>query len=437
LVFVSPIEQWRDDYVLLTPDQHDTVVGIYPPPGTRTDRGIGVGSTAQDVRKAYAGTAINFRVETRHSSSDDDYRSWVKLDDVAWSVLSLPFTIAGVFDKDLYTGRIMIKPSDVIELTRAVDYYTQCAQNNAAFRGWAYCCLGIVRQESGELEKALDDYARAIALGSEYFPANAAAFTNRASIREQWRDYERAQQDFDEAVKLQPQSAILHYNLAHCLYSKGDRSHALNHYDQAIRFDQDDPLSLNNRAVIYFEKGEHQLALADLELAAKKDMGIVIAHANRAAILEALGRDAQAAAAYTDVIQQDHSRRYRDYAQLRREQLISKIGQTENAQENYEIALKGDPAYQYARFRLVEILLSRGERARANQEFSKMPQGAYVSACLRHAELLMLMGDHRKAAEILDKGLQMEPGNSSLLSKRSALKANEPSHFATQKKEPN
>ncbi len=35
---------------------------------------------------AYAGSTINFRVETRHTSSDDDYRSWVKLDDVAWSV---------------------------------------------------------------------------------------------------------------------------------------------------------------------------------------------------------------------------------------------------------------------------------------------------------------------------------------------------------------
>lgn len=35
---------------------------------------------------AYAGSTINFRIETRHTSSDDDYRSWVKLDDVVWSV---------------------------------------------------------------------------------------------------------------------------------------------------------------------------------------------------------------------------------------------------------------------------------------------------------------------------------------------------------------
>jgi uncharacterized repeat protein (TIGR01451 family) len=35
---------------------------------------------------AYAGTTINFRIETRHTSSDNDYRSWIKLDDVAWSV---------------------------------------------------------------------------------------------------------------------------------------------------------------------------------------------------------------------------------------------------------------------------------------------------------------------------------------------------------------
>jgi uncharacterized repeat protein (TIGR01451 family) len=34
---------------------------------------------------AYAGTTINFRIETRHYASDNDYRTWIKLDDVAWS----------------------------------------------------------------------------------------------------------------------------------------------------------------------------------------------------------------------------------------------------------------------------------------------------------------------------------------------------------------
>ena len=34
---------------------------------------------------AYAGTTINFRIESKHSSADNDYRSWVKLDDVVWS----------------------------------------------------------------------------------------------------------------------------------------------------------------------------------------------------------------------------------------------------------------------------------------------------------------------------------------------------------------
>ncbi len=35
---------------------------------------------------AYAGATINFRIESKHSSSDNDYRSWVKLDDFVWSV---------------------------------------------------------------------------------------------------------------------------------------------------------------------------------------------------------------------------------------------------------------------------------------------------------------------------------------------------------------
>jgi uncharacterized repeat protein (TIGR01451 family) len=35
---------------------------------------------------AYAGTTINFRIEARYSSADNGYRSWLKVDDVAWSV---------------------------------------------------------------------------------------------------------------------------------------------------------------------------------------------------------------------------------------------------------------------------------------------------------------------------------------------------------------
>jgi uncharacterized repeat protein (TIGR01451 family) len=34
----------------------------------------------------YAGTTITLRIESKHSASDNRYRAWVKLDDVAWSV---------------------------------------------------------------------------------------------------------------------------------------------------------------------------------------------------------------------------------------------------------------------------------------------------------------------------------------------------------------
>lgn len=34
----------------------------------------------------YAGTTINFRVQSRHSNADNSYRAWLKLDDVVWSI---------------------------------------------------------------------------------------------------------------------------------------------------------------------------------------------------------------------------------------------------------------------------------------------------------------------------------------------------------------
>jgi hypothetical protein len=43
---------------------------------------------AQLDLSTYAGTTINFRVQSRHSSSDNSYRTWVKLDDFVWSLQS-------------------------------------------------------------------------------------------------------------------------------------------------------------------------------------------------------------------------------------------------------------------------------------------------------------------------------------------------------------
>ncbi len=55
---------------------------------------------------AFQGSTINFRIESRHSASDNNYRGWIKIDDVSWSVQ------AGTLGTPQGFGVNLIAPND-------------------------------------------------------------------------------------------------------------------------------------------------------------------------------------------------------------------------------------------------------------------------------------------------------------------------------------
>ena len=55
---------------------------------------------------SYQGSTINLRLESRHSASDNAYRSWIKIDDISWSVQTASIGIAEGF------GINIIAPND-------------------------------------------------------------------------------------------------------------------------------------------------------------------------------------------------------------------------------------------------------------------------------------------------------------------------------------
>ena len=339
---------------------------------------------------------------------------------VYWDEVSLPFRLASASETDLFTGRVKIKPSNVIELTYAGEYYTQCAKIDDKLRGWAFCCRGIVLQELGEVEQAKKDFASAISIGINPGPPIAAAFINLAAILDQERHYGDAKLYFDQAFLLQPNSPILRYNLAHFKQLNGDRrGEVLTAYKEALVFDKDDSLSLNNRALIYFESGQRDAAQAqaDLDSAIKSDPDFVfvVAHLNKAAIFESSGRKDEADAIYAEVIRHDQAIRYRDYAHFRRERLAR------DAQKYYELVLHEDPFEHYARYRLVDILRLQDKPHSSEKEYQKMPPEAYGSACLRHVDFLRMLHDRGKAIQALKRAGVQEPGNVKLKNALSAL----------------
>ncbi len=72
----------------------------------------------------------------------------------------------------------------------------------------AYNNRGNARRDKGDLESALQDYDKAIRLQPDY----ATAYNNRGVTRGDKGDLEGALQDYDKAICLQPDCVMAYYN---------------------------------------------------------------------------------------------------------------------------------------------------------------------------------------------------------------------------------
>lgn len=120
-------------------------------------------------------------------------------------------------------------------------------------RGGAYFGLG-------QNEKAVADFNRALEIDPEY----AGAYYNRGCLYLKAKEYERAIKDFDRALKITPKFASAFYN----------------------------------RGIAHFHQGEFLWALADFNRAQEINPRLAEAHMNRGVVLEELGKEKEAVAAY-------------------------------------------------------------------------------------------------------------------------------------------
>jgi tetratricopeptide (TPR) repeat protein len=78
---------------------------------------------------------------------------------------------------------------------------------------------------------------------------------------------ERAIQDFDEAIKLDPNSVQGFYNRAIAYFRIHQTDRAVRDFDQAIKLDPNNTYALTNRGVVYAAAGQYARALQDFDRA--------------------------------------------------------------------------------------------------------------------------------------------------------------------------
>jgi tetratricopeptide (TPR) repeat protein len=111
----------------------------------------------------------------------------------------------------------------------------------------------------GQHNRAIEDLDRAIELDPNY----AHAFNHRGSVHQSIGQDERAIQDFDWAIKLDPKLASAFFHRGNAYAALGQHERAIQDFDQAIKLDPNYDSAFNNRCLNRIAVGQLQEALVD------------------------------------------------------------------------------------------------------------------------------------------------------------------------------
>jgi tetratricopeptide (TPR) repeat protein len=124
----------------------------------------------------------------------------------------------------------------------------------------AYNNRGLVYSTLGEYQRAIQDHNEAIRLD----PQLAEAYYPRGVAYGALGEYQRAIEDLDEAIRLDPQDAKAYNNRGRAYDDLGEHERAIQDHNEAIRLDPQLASAYNNRGLAYDGLGEHQRAIEDL-----------------------------------------------------------------------------------------------------------------------------------------------------------------------------
>jgi tetratricopeptide (TPR) repeat protein len=107
-------------------------------------------------------------------------------------------------------------------------------------RLWNQC---VVHDEHGNIQAgtspdlAIGAYTAIIESGQETTKGLAATFLNRGRAYASKGNYDRAIQDFDQAIRLDPNNPVAFFSRGNVYARQGEYDHAIDDFDQAIRLD--------------------------------------------------------------------------------------------------------------------------------------------------------------------------------------------------------
>jgi tetratricopeptide (TPR) repeat protein len=163
----------------------------------------------------------------------------------------------------LTTKNVSNKGALVTALTTAPAASPQSASNEAV----AYKNRGNEYAKKQDYNRAIEEYNKALRLDPNY----ADVYHNRGLTYDLMGDYERAIADFTQANRLDPNDVTNYSNRGRAYALKGDLDRGIADFTQAIRLAPNTANYYFLRGIIYAEKKDYDRAISDYEAALRID----------------------------------------------------------------------------------------------------------------------------------------------------------------------
>ena len=166
--------------------------------------------------------------------------------------------------------------------------------------------LANQKLEEGNKLYYAKDYHGAIKIYDEVlkFGDYSEAYNNRGVAYDDLRQYERAIQDYNKAIQLDPNNAEAYNNRGNA-YAKGLKQYerAIQDYNKAIQLNPNDERAYNNRGISYRNLKQYERAIQDYDKAIQLNPNLYQAYNNRGNAYGNLGQYERAIQDYNKAIQ--------------------------------------------------------------------------------------------------------------------------------------
>jgi len=158
---------------------------------------------------------------------------------------------------------------------------------NSATESMDYLQKGKDYFNRGDYQQAIEQYDEAIRLDPQY----ADAYFNRGRAYSYLGQHEQSKEDLDEAIRLNPQHAMAYNNRGIAYGQLGQYERAIEDFDEAIRLDSQDAKAYNYRGVAYGQLGQYERAIQDLDEAIRLNPQEAGSYDIRGTLYQSLGED--------------------------------------------------------------------------------------------------------------------------------------------------